>query len=145
MPKKAKMGIGKLIMQNKEKSAPEVLQIVMDTYGFRKEKAASAKRKHEAMSSVCKVAANVDLMQAISELSDLYFKEKNTNAGLTYKKVAAAISEFDFEITEDNAKGLGKGKTKVPNVGKSSADKMYEFVTTGTIEKLEEKRAANAL
>ena len=32
----------------------------------------------------------------------------------------------------------------VANIGKGSADKIYEFVTTGTIQKLEEKRVAAA-
>ena len=47
------------------------------------------------------------------ELGELYTKESNWNAGNSYKKVAAAIKDFDFEITENNAKGLCKGKTKV--------------------------------
>ncbi len=48
------------------------------------------------------------------------------------------------EVTETNAMGFSKGKTKLPNIGKSSAEKMLEFVTTGTFAKLEEKRAAHA-
>lgn len=80
-------------------------------------------------------------MAALKELSDLYFKAGNSNAGITYKKAVTALSEYPDEITEDNAKGLGKGKTKVENIGKGTADKVYEFVTTGTIAKLEEKRA----
>ena len=47
-----------------------------------------------------------------------------------------------MEITADNALGLGKGKTKINGVGKSSAEKMSEFMKTGTIQKLEEKREA---
>ena len=47
-----------------------------------------------------------------------------------------------MEITADNALGLGKGKTKVDGIGKGSAEKMREFMTTGTIQKLEEKREA---
>lgn len=76
----------------------------------------------------------------MKELGDYYFKEGNSNAGAAYKKVVAAVSMVAFEITLDNAKGLGKGKTKVPNIGKSSAEKIHEFLETGTIEKLEEKR-----
>ena len=56
-----------------------------------------------------------------------------------------AIKDLGFEITEENAKSLGKaGKNKVQNIGKGSADKMYEFLTTGTIEKLEILRQNNA-
>ena len=76
----------------------------------------------------------------MKELGDYYFKEGNANAGGTYKKVIAAVSKLPFEITLDNAKGLGKGKSKVVNVGKGSAEKMHEFLETGTIGKLEEKR-----
>ena len=36
---------------------------------------------------------------------------------------------------------LGKGKTKVNGVGKGSAEKIFEFLTTGSIAKLDEKRA----
>jgi DNA polymerase/3'-5' exonuclease PolX len=46
-------------------------------------------------------------------------------------------------VTESNAMSFSKGKTKLPNIGKSSAEKMLEFVRTGTFAKLEEKRAAN--
>ena len=74
------------------------------------------------------------------ELSSLYYKEKNSNASNTYKKVAQAVKEMKFEIIEDNALGLGKGKTKVARIGKGSAEKILEFISTGTIQKLEEKR-----
>ena len=70
-------------------------------------------------------------------------KESNANAGKTYDKVANTIRDLDFEITADNAKGLGKGKTKVPGIGKGSAEKIFDIITTGTTEKLEEKRAAH--
>ena len=45
-------------------------------------------------------------------------------AGGTYTKVANAIKDLDYEITTDNAKGLGKGKTKVAGIGKGSAEKV---------------------
>jgi DNA polymerase/3'-5' exonuclease PolX len=51
---------------------------------------------------------------------------------------------LNFEITAANAMGLSKGKTKVANIGKSSAEKMKEFCETGTMTKLVEKRADNA-
>lgn len=70
--------------------------------------------------------------------------EKNTNAGISYQKVAKAIKEMEEEITADNAMSFSRGKTKVAGIGKSSAEKMKEFMQTGTIQKLEEKRAAHA-
>lgn len=51
---------------------------------------------------------------------------------------------MEVEITADNAMSFSKGKTKVPGIGKGSAEKMKEFMETGTIAKLEEKRAAHA-
>ena len=70
--------------------------------------------------------------------------EGNRNAGISYNKVTAAIKEMKVEITAENAMSFSKGKTKVAGIGKSSAEKMKEFCATGSIEKLEEKRAANA-
>lgn len=63
---------------------------------------------------------------------------------LTYFKLVEAIQELDYEVTADNAIAMSKGKTKVHGVGKSSAEKIKEFCETGTIQKLEEKRADHA-
>ena len=67
------------------------------------------KAKNEAMASVCIIPQNGLIFDSIMELGKLYFKEKNTNAGLTYNKVGNAIKDLNFRITEENAKGLGKG------------------------------------
>jgi len=139
---KARMDIGKIIIANKDQSATYVLGLVIAKYGLKEAKQKAAKAKSEARGSSCTVPANLSIMEALLELGDLYTKESNYNAGNSYKKVAAAIKGFDFEITKTNAKGLGKGKTKVAGIGKGSADKMYEFFDTGKIAKLEEKRAA---
>ena len=90
----------------------------------------------------CAVPENEGIYVAFMELCELYGKEGNYNASATYRKVSGAISLLNIVITKDNAKGLCKGKTKVPGIGKASADKMYELVTTGSIAKLEEKRSA---
>ena len=58
-------------------------------------------------------SADAGIVQAFQELADLYFKEGNGNAGGSYKKAVSALSAVDYEINADNAKGLGKGKTKV--------------------------------
>jgi ssDNA-binding Zn-finger/Zn-ribbon topoisomerase 1 len=90
----------------------------------------------------CKSPQNEPLFQAFVELSRFYRAEGNYNAAATYHKVSQVICDLTETVTEDNALGLGKGKTKVPNVGKASAEKMHEFVATGRIAKLEEKKAA---
>ena len=51
----------------------------------------------------------------------------NRNAGASYTKVSNTLKDLELEVTAENAMGLSKGKTKVPGVGKSSAEKMKEF------------------
>lgn len=46
-------------------------------------------------------------------------------------------------MTADNAMSFSKGKTKLEGIGAASAKKMKEFAETGTMEKLEEKRASH--
>lgn len=139
--RKARMCIGKLILANKDKSSTEILEMIISQFGFKKTNQEATQRKMEALESVCGDPSNNNAMQTMLEISNLYFKEGNTNVGLTYRKVAEAIRKLDFPITDENSKGLGKGKTKKDGIGKSSAEKLYEFITTGTIKKLEEKRA----
>lgn len=90
----------------------------------------------------CRNPKNTTLVAAFQELVAQYNKEQNYNAAATYRRVFQAVQDLDFEITKDNAKGLCKGKDKVASIGKASAEKIFEFVTMGTIAKLEEKRAA---
>ena len=73
-----------------------------------------------------------------------YFAESNANAALSYKKAIATLITLEEEVTADNAMSFSKGKTKLPGIGKGTAQKMLEFVTTGTFAKLEEKRKAHA-
>ncbi len=105
---KIKMNIGTLIVQNKNESASAVLKLIVEKYGFKKQNDEVAKNDEEQLAAMLTVKENVTVYMAIQELSNLYFKEKNSNAGITYKKVANAIKDLDFEITVDNAKGLGK-------------------------------------
>jgi len=139
-----KMQIGKIITGNQSLPPSEVVKLVVEEYGFAKQNEEVAEKKAAAVSSLCKHPANSEIVAILLELSKAYFTDHNANAGISYRKVAHAVSELDFEITEKNAKGLGKGKTKVEGIGKGSADKIHEFVTTGKIEKLEEKRAKAA-
>jgi len=142
--KKARIAVGKILMSNMDASALEMLELVIKEFGVSSAKEEAKAKQKSAMAGSCRVAANAGIVQAFQELGDYYFKEGNANAGLTYKKAITAITGLDYEITADNAKGLGKGKTKLVGIGKGSADKMYEFCSTGTIEKLEEKRALHS-
>merc|ERR1711862_832926 len=118
----------------------KIIIIIVQEFPFVTDKAIEYKRQADVSKSICNQPDNGELFLAFQELSTLYYKEKNTNAGNTYKKVAQAIKDLTVVVTEKNALGLGKGKTKVNGIGKGSAEKMLEFVTTGTMAKLEEKR-----
>jgi hypothetical protein len=102
----------------------------------------SSTQSTQSSPTSCGNPNNAALVAAFQELVTQYNKEQNYNAAATYRKVFQAIQSLDFEITKDNAMGLCKGKEKVSSIGKASAHKIFEFVTTGTITKLEEKKAA---
>jgi len=140
--KKIRVGVGKILNENKDKSPPELVKLLVNQFGFAKAKAAKASKKEGAASGKVVCKENASLFLAFKEISELYFGEGNRNAGSSYQKAATAISQMSVVVTADNAKSMGKaGKAKVAGIGKSSADKMHEFVTTGAMEKLEEKRA----
>jgi poly [ADP-ribose] polymerase len=142
--KKAMMSVGKMILQNQDTTAVEMIKLLMLEFGIATVKEEAKARQKSAMANSCVVPANAGIIQVFQELGDYYFKEGNTNAGLTYKKAITAISSLDYAITSENAKGLGKGKTKLAGIGKGTADKIYEYYATGTIEKLVEKRAIHS-
>jgi hypothetical protein len=134
--------IGPLIVANREKSASEVIPVIVKEFVFLEDKKEKAAKKEAIIESTVANPKNAGLVAAFQELSQLYFKESNANAGASYTKAANAIKGIEFEITEENAKSLGKaGKNKVDGIGAKSAEKMLEFVQNGTIDKLEEKRA----
>jgi hypothetical protein len=140
---KIRKAIGPIVLENKELSMEEIIQLIVDKYGLKEDKEKNEQMKQNLVASICTVEANAGVYNVLDELSKAYYKEKNTNAGNTYKKVCAAVKDLDFEITVDNAKGLGGGKkTKVAGIGKTSANYMFEFLDTGRLEKLEEKKAA---
>jgi len=112
--KKIKMAVGTFIVGNKEKSAQDILQLVVEKYGLKEAKAKASKDKSEGVASLCAVPENGKVFEVIMEFADAYSQEANYNAAGTYRKVAQVIKDLDFEITVENAKGLGGGKkTKV--------------------------------
>ena len=143
-PTDASRKIGSMLIPIKHLPKEEIVKQLVQDLGFAQQKEAQAEQQKEAAKQAMACPANAAVVAAFQELAELYFKEGNRNAGATYTKVVAALQKLPFEVTAENAKGLGKGKTKIDNIGKSSADKLYEFVTTGTMAKLEEKRADHA-
>jgi DNA polymerase/3'-5' exonuclease PolX len=85
---------------------------------------------------------NIGIVAAFHELAVLYFKEGNANPGKAHIKATKAISSLAFTITTENAKSLGTPghQNKVGDIGPQSADKMLEFLQTGKIKILEQKR-----
>jgi Helix-hairpin-helix domain len=133
--------VGPVIATNKDKSVIEIIDLLIQQFGWYSDKVQKQQMKQNTISQIVQHPDNTSLVLALQELSELYFKTGNANAGISYKKVATAVQTLPYAITSDNAKQLGSGKNKVANIGKSSADKIYEYVTTGTIQKLMEKRA----
>lgn len=138
------MEVGKKVALVRDKTAPEVVEHLVEEFGLRGVKAKNQKTKEQSIKEHVRCPGNAALVLALHELGELYFKEQNRNAGATYVKATKAIQELSFEVTPENALGLGKNKTKIAGIGKGTAEKMHEFITTGTIAKLEEKRANNA-
>ena len=169
----AKQRLGPLIAGNREKSAEDMIPLIVKEFGFAEDKKVKAEKKEAAISRGTTNPKNAPLVAAFQELSELYFKEGkfcvcayttvdfacdvvlallivpfylgNRNAGTTYSKAVLALQEINFVITEENAMSLGKGKTKVPGIGKSTCEKIFEFCQKGTFDKLEEKRALASL
>mmetsp|Transcript_10528 Transcript_10528/g.19646 ORF Transcript_10528/g.19646 Transcript_10528/m.19646 type:complete len:446 (-) Transcript_10528:497-1834(-) len=138
---KVRMEVGKIILQNKDKSMEDILELITQKYGLKENKEKEDKVKEKMTASICHVEANAKICNLFRDLAAAYSAEGNRHAATTYRKVVGVIIDLDFEITVDNAKGLGSGKNKVPGIGKKSAEYMQEFLETGTLQKLEEKKA----
>lgn len=78
---------------------------------------------------------NRELAEAIKELANYSFKTSAKMQGIAYTKAAKAIAEATEPIM------TAKQAMAMDGVGKSTANKIVEFRTTGVIEKLEEFRA----
>lgn len=139
-----KKAVGKLVVAHgKTCTAPEVMQMIIDEYGFANDQAAAADAAADAATSVCAVPANAKFYAMLDEFQTILRKMGEYMKSNSYKKASDAIASLDFEITEDNALKLGKpGKSKVPGIGKSTAEKLQELAQTGSVAKLEEIRAS---
>jgi hypothetical protein len=84
---------------------------------------------------------NERILEAFQELSELYFKEGNKNAGMSYaKKATSAIKDLELEITEENVKSLGKpGKNKVDGIGAKSVIELAKLVVLTNFSPREER------
>ena len=80
----------------------------------------------------CVVAENAPLAGVFKELSSFEYKKGDNIKGTAYKKVSAALAAHTEKITS------GKEAKKLAGIGKSSADKIDEFLSSGKVAKLEE-------
>ena len=136
--------VGKLVVANaKTATAAEIIQLIIDEYGFASDKETAEQTTDNVAASLCKVPANAPLYSMLDEFAELMRESGEFMKSNMQKKCAQAIASLPFEVTEENALKLGKpGKAKIPGIGKSSAEKMHEYLTTGKVAKLEELRAS---
>ncbi|GAX18573.1 hypothetical protein FisN_10Hh226 [Fistulifera solaris] len=140
---KAKQKIGPVILAHKRETPEDIIATLWKEVGKQLSNE-EKEQKDKALEKTTKVDANAKLVAAFQELSEYYSKEANQRAVFTYSKCLDAIRSLDYEITAENAMSLSKGKTKVEGIGAAFAQKIKEFCETGTIQKLEEKRADHA-
>jgi len=74
---------------------------------------------------------NENIADQLALLADV---EENTHKSEAYKKAAKAIRKLHFEVT--NGTEISQGPHKVAGVGKGVANKIDEYIATGTIRKL---------
>jgi hypothetical protein len=109
-----------------------------DGDGEDEDKKKSKKPKAPSKTSIVAEEKNRAVAEAIKEMADIYFKNKDMRKGGVFSKAAKAIRECETVIsTKKDAMAL-KG------IGKGIAGYIEEFFETGTIEKLEELRAGTA-
>jgi DNA polymerase/3'-5' exonuclease PolX len=76
-------------------------------------------------------ATNENIADQLALLADV---EENPHKSEAYKKAAKAIRKLHFEVT--NGTEISQGPHKVAGVGKGVANKIDEYIATGTIRKL---------
>ena len=74
---------------------------------------------------------NENIADQLALLADV---EENPHKSEAYKKAAKAIRKLHFEVT--NGTEISQGPHKVAGVGKGVANKIDEYIATGTIRKL---------
>ena len=146
--RKCLMTVGKkLISYRSDPNWPQsMMQALFDEFGTKKK----AEKKAAAVAATVKCPANEGLVEAFYELSTLEFKHGVQMKAIAYKKAGGVIADFDFEVTEENVKGLQYKKLKrksgdvikgYKGIGKGSIAKMTEFLETGVFEKTAEYKA----
>ena len=140
----AQRKIGHTIAANRSKDVVDMVPNIAAELGFKQDKEQNSAKQREAQLANATCPENAPIVAAFQEPVGFCTAEGNRALVKTYSKLVQALTDLDFAVTEQNALGLAKGKaTKVPGIGETSAEKILEFIRTGTMEKLELMRAAN--
>eukprot|EP00903_Cladosiphon_okamuranus_P012725 g11896.t1 len=140
----SRTGLGAAIMGCKEDDKVKVKDLVealVDKYGrdpswVNPDDSAPKKKKKKKPSTAkqCLCPENKAMADAFDELAGLYFKA-GSKAGGVYKKVVSAIKDMPEPLVKPPKKG------EVPGIGAKTIEKIDEFLKTGKIQTLEDKRA----
>jgi poly [ADP-ribose] polymerase len=126
-----------LLLANPTLSSSELLTLVANEFGT----VAKVESKASSVANSTSISENAPIVSIFTELSDLYYKEGNSNAGNTYRKAAAAIRDYSKLVTSGMAQlGGRKGSDKLDGVGKKACELIDEFLTTGSVAKIAEKK-----
>lgn len=98
----------------------------------------SEDKKKVKKTSVVAEERNRPVAEAIKEMADIYFKNKDMRKGGVFSKAAKALRETELPIT------TAKEAMSLKGIGKGIAGYIEEMLQTGTINKLEELRAGIA-
>lgn len=127
-----------LLLANPTLTSSELLTLVSNEFGT----VVKVQAKASSVANSTAIAENAPIVSIFTELSDLYYKEGNANAGGTYRKAAAAIRDYDKLISSGMAQlGGRKGSDKLDGVGKKACELIDEFLLTGAVAKIAEKKA----
>lgn len=95
-------------------------------------------KKKVKKTSIVAEERNRPVAEAIKEMADIYFKNKDMRKGGVFSKAAKALRETELHIT------TAKEAMSLKGIGKGIAGYIEEMLQTGTINKLEELRAGIA-
>lgn len=85
--------------------------------------------------NLCTFTTNENIAEQLELLSHA---DENIHKREAYMNAADAIRKLNFEVT--NGTEISQGPRKVPGIGKGIADKIDEYVVTGEIKKLSNRR-----
>jgi hypothetical protein len=139
----AQQKVGTFIAAKRSVAVADMVPLIAKELGFKDEKELMQDKKVAAQRSNVKCLENAPIVAAFQELVELCALEGNRAHTQLYASVVKGLTDIDYIITAENAMGLSKGKTKVGGIGTKSAERILEFLETGTMEKLEAMRAAN--